>query len=230
MAYPPYIDDTERSRIRDLLKKHGIVISSVLPCPGGGMGNNVSNPIKKERETAIQSYKDCIKLGADLGAKICLYVAGWQIYGVETTQALEWSRECLIEIAKFANEHGVIVAVEPTSMDSNVIETADDAISLMKSTEQKNVKVMFDTIHVLYRKEIITDYIAAMDKDLVHIHISDLDRLPPGSQTDFSLMIEALNKIGYDGYLTMEIGLGGRGIDTNAFAKRAYDYMKGVMR
>lgn len=229
VAYPPYMDERERGRIGDLLKKHNIAISSVLPCPGGGMGNNVSSPIKKERETAVQSYKDCIKLGADLGAKICLYVAGWQIWGVEKKQALDWSRECLVEVAKYAKELGVTIAVEPTSMDSNVIETADDAIELMRSTELENVKVMFDTIHVLYRKEIITDYIERMGKDLVHLHVSDLDRMPPGSQTDFTLMTEALRKIGYEGYLTMEIGLGGRGIDPNAFAKRAYDYMKKIM-
>lgn len=229
VAYPPYMDERERGRICDLLKKHNIAISSVLPCPGGGMGNNVSSPIKKERETAMQSYKDCIKLGADLGAKICLYVAGWQIWGVEKKQALDWSRECLVEVANYAKELGVTIAVEPTSMDSNVIETADDAIELMRSAELENVKVMFDTIHVLYRKEIITDYIERMGKDLVHLHVSDLDRMPPGSHTDFTLMTEALRKIGYEGYLTMEIGLGGRGIDPNAFAKRAYDYMKKIM-
>lgn len=38
-------------------------------------------------------------------------------------------------------------------------------------------------------------------------------------------MIEALKKIGYDGYLAMEIGMGGRGIDPTEYAKRAYDYM-----
>lgn len=229
VAYPPYIDESGRARIRDLLKKHNITISSVLPCPGGGMGNNVSSPIKKERETAVKSYKGCIKLGADLGAKICLYVAGWQIWGVEKKQALEWSRECLIEIANYAKDLGVTVAVEPTSMDSNVIETADDAIDLIRSVGLENVKVMFDTIHVLYRKEIITDYIERMGKDLVHLHVSDVDRMPPGFQTDFTLMIEALRKVGFNGYLTMEIGLGGRGIDPNAFAKKAYDYMKKIM-
>jgi len=229
VAYPPYLDEKEREKIRNLLKEHDISISSVLPCPGGGMGNNVSSPIKKEREAAVQSYKECIKLGADLGAKICLYVAGWQIWGVEKKQALEWSRECLIEIAKYASDFDMTIAVEPTSMDSNVIETADDAIDLMQSTGLDNVKVMFDTIHVLYRKEIITDYIEKMGKNLVHIHISDVDRMPPGYQTDFRLMIEALRNIGYEGYLTMEIGLGGRGIDPNAFAKEAYDYMKSIL-
>ncbi len=172
---------------------------------------------------------ECIKLGADLGAKICLYVAGWQIWGVEKDQALEWSQKCLIEIAKYANDFGIIMAVEPTSMDSNVIETADDAINLMASVNQKNVKVMFDTIHVLYRKEIVNDYVERMGKDLVHIHLSDIDRLPPCSRTNFKLMIDELKRSNYNGYLTMEIGLGGRGIDPNVFAQQAYDNIKSLL-
>ena len=40
---------------------------------------------------------------------------------------------------------------------------------------------------------------------------------------------QALKAINYDGYLAMEIGLGGRGLDGNAFAKKAYDYMKSII-
>jgi protein FrlC len=229
VAYPPYVGAEERKKLAGLLKKHNIAVSSVLPCPGGGMGNNVSSPIKEERVQSVKSYKECIQLGADLGAKICLYVAGWQIWGVEHAQAFEWSRECLKEVAQFANGLGVTVAVEPTSMDSNVIETADDALALMHAVNMPNVKVMFDTIHVLYRKEIITDYIERMGRDLVHIHVSDLDRMPPGYATDFRLMVDALKKIDYKGYLAMEIGLGGRGVDPNAFARKAFEYMKPLL-
>ncbi len=229
VAYPPYMDGEKRKLVRQMLQDHRIAVSSVLPCPGGGMGNNVSSPIQEERRQAVRSYQECIQLGADLGAKICLYVAGWRIWGVSHAQALEWSRECLVEVARFAADRGVTVAVEPTSMDSNVIERADDAIELMRSVNLPNVKVMFDTIHVLYRKDIVTDYIEAMGKDLAHIHVSDVDRLPPGSVTDFRLMVEALKKIGYDGYLAMEIGLGGRGVDPNAFALKAYEYMKSIL-
>ena len=121
------------------------------------------------------------------------------------------------------------MAVEPTSMDSNVIETADDALALMRSVEMPNLKVMSDTIHVLYRKEIITDYVEKMGKDLVHVHISDVDRLPPGQATDFRLLVDALKNINYEGYLAMEIGLGGRGVDPNAFARKAYEYMKPLL-
>jgi protein FrlC len=229
VAYPPYLDAKERQKIKDLLAKHNIAISSVLPCPGGGMGNNVSSPFQRERDQAIKSYKECIELGSDLGAQICLYVAGWQIWGVSHEEAIAWSRECLVEISKYAEDHSMIMAIEPTSMDSNVIETADDALNLMKSVNRPNVKVMFDTIHILYRKEIITDYIDKMGKHIVHVHLSDVDRLPPGSVTNFKLMIEAFKRIEYNGYLTMEIGLGGRGIDPNAFALSAYNNIKSLI-
>ena len=68
-----------------------------------------------------------------------------------------------------------------------------------------------------------------MGSDLVHVHISDLDRMPPGTYTDFTFLIEELRAIDYQGYLTMEIGLGGRGIDGNSYAKKAFEYMKSII-
>jgi protein FrlC len=189
----------------------------------------VASPIEAERKTAVQSYKDCIDLAADLGAKICLYVAGWVIYGVDQDQAWEWSRECLTEVAGYAKKRGVVMAVEPTPADSNLVETPDDALKLMRDTKMDNVKVMFDTIHALYRKDIPADYVDKMGSDLVHVHISDLDRMPPGTSTDFTFLVDALKSIGYKGYLAMEIGLGGRGVDANSFAKKSLEYMRRIL-
>lgn len=232
VAYPPYITKEDRKRISNLLRENNIEISSVLVCPGGGCGNNVASPIEAERKQAVQSYKDCIDLAHDLGGKVCNYVAGWVIWGVDQDQAWEWSRECLIEIAKYAETKGVTIPIEPTPTDSNLIETADDALKLMRESGMKNVKVMFDCMHVFYRGDMVTDYIEKMGSNLVYVHLTDLDRMPPGTSTDFTPMIEALKSINYQGYLTMEIGLGGmgrEGVDPNIYAKKAYDYMKSII-
>jgi protein FrlC len=229
VAYPPYMTRKDREIIFGLLKENKIAISSVLPAPGGGCGNNVASPIEAERKQAVQSYKDCVDLVSDLGGNLCLYVAGWVIWGVDQDQAWNWSRECLIEIAKYAKPKGVVLAIEPTPSDSNLVETADDAIKMMRESGMENVKLMFDTIHALYRKEVPSDYVDKMGSDLVHVHISDYDRLPPGTQTDFTFLVDSLKAIGFKGYLTMEIGLGGRGIDANSFAKKAYGYMRSIM-
>jgi protein FrlC len=92
-----------------------------------------------------------------------------------------------------------------------------------------NVKLMFDSIHALYRKDVPADYVEKMGRDLVHVHISDLERMPPGTYTDFSFLIDELKAIDYQGYLAMEIGLGGRGIDCNSYAKKAFEYIKSII-
>jgi len=230
VAYPPYISGKERRRIKDLLNENNIEISSALPAPGTGSGNNASSPIKAERLNTIKSYKDAIDLAYDLSGpgRVCLYVGGWVIWGVSQDQAWEWSRDCLIEVAQYASEKDIIIAVEPTPEVSNLLETADDAIKLMKEVDMENVKVMFDTIHAYYRGDIPTDYVDRMGKDLVHMHISDVDRTPPGTNNDFKGLIEALKEIKYDRYLTMEIGFVGS-IDPNDFARRSYEYLKSLI-
>jgi len=193
------------------------------------MGNNVASPIEAERKQAIQSYKECIDLAGDLNSGICLYVAGWIIYGVDEDQAWEWSGECLKEIAAYAKTRNVAMAVEPTAADGNLIESAEDALKMMRDVNLNNVKVMFDTIHVLYRKEVATDYVEKLGSDLIHVHISDLDRTPPGTHTDFSLLVDALKANGYQGYVAMEIGLRSRGKDVNGIAKTAHDYLRKLL-
>jgi len=229
VAYPEDLDAKRREEIKKLLNTSGIAVSSVLPAPGGGPGYNVASPTLKERERSVQYYKDCIDLAHDLGAKVVLYVAGWQIFGVRYREAWNWSKECLVECAQYALPKGVMMAVEPTPADSNLIETADDALYLMEAVNMSNVRVMFDTFHVLYRNEIMSDYVKRMDKNLINVHVSDIDRLPPGSKNDFRPFIEALKEVGYEGYLTMEIGFGSRSNDPDAFARKSLEYLKSII-
>jgi protein FrlC len=66
-----------------------------------------------------------------------------------------------------------------------------------------------------------------MGKDLQHIHLSDVDRLPPGAgRGDFVSLVAALREIGYDGYLTMEIAFNRRDVEPDQVARQAYEYMK----
>jgi sugar phosphate isomerase/epimerase len=74
----------------------------------------------------------------------------------------------------------ITIVVEPTAAAANLIETADDAMELMRSVARNNVKVKLDTLHALYRSEIPADYVRMMGKNLVHVHVSDRNRVLPG--------------------------------------------------
>jgi protein FrlC len=226
-AYPAYLNAERRREIKQVLDDNNIVVSAMLPAPGGGPGHNVSSPLAEERRAAIEQYKEVAQLCADLGGKILLYVAGWQIFGTSRQQAWDWSRAALAEIAPVAADLGVTVAVEPTPTDSNLIESADDALELALAVGAPNVKTMFDTIHVYYRNEPATDYVYRLGAMLEYVHLSDVDRLAPGQgRGDFVGLIEALNDIGYNGWLSMEIGFNRRDVEPDKVARDAYQYIK----
>lgn len=66
-----------------------------------------------------------------------------------------------------------------------------------------------------------------MGEDLHHVHLSYMDRLPPGAdQGDFVSLVEALKEIGYEGYLVMEIGFNRGDVEPDQLARQAYEYVR----
>lgn len=226
-AYPAHLGADRRAQVRDLLQEHGIALSSMLPAPSGGPGNNPASPYVEERRATVEHYKELAELTAQWGGKTLIYLPGWTIFGTPRRQAWAWTRECLKEVSEAIADTGVTLVIEPTSHDTNLCESADDAIELMQDVDAENVKLMFDTFHVMYRKEVLSDYPHMMGSDLKHIHISDNDRLPPGSGVgDFPSLVDALIDTGFDGYLTMETGFHRRGIEPDEDARTGIEYLR----
>lgn len=228
-AWPAYLSTERRAELRRLLGTCGLQAVSLLATPGGGPGFNPASPLVEEREATVRYYNEVIDLASDLGAEKVLYIAGWQIYGTSRQQAWDRSKGCLDRIAAYADEKDITIVVEPTAAATNLIETADDAMELMRSVVRSNVKVMFDTLHALYRSEIPADCVRMMGKDLVHIHVSDRNRVLPGeAQVDWVGLMQALKEYVFDGYVTMEIGLDSRSADPDQIARTALKFLKEV--
>ena len=226
-AYPPTLTKERRRDIKKMLEDNNLELSSMLPALSGGPGHNVASPIPEERRFTIDHYKELAELEAEWGGKILLYIPGWAAFGTPLRQGWQWSVEALREIAQHAAKFGITLVIEPTSYDSNIVDRCDDAINLMEDVGEPNVKLMFDTFHVLYRREVSSDYVYRMGSNLKHLHISDNDRLPPGEgRGDFVGVVDALKDIGYDGYLAMELGFDRRDIEPDYVARRAFDYLK----
>ena len=133
-AWPDYLGSARRNELRSLMEGEGIAPVSLLPAPGGGPGCNPASPLAEERAFTVKHYKDVVDLAADLGASYVLYIAGWQIFGSTRLDAYRWTLDGLREIAAHAAERNVTIVIEPTSADSNLIDTADHALELMRET------------------------------------------------------------------------------------------------
>jgi|HigsolmetaAR206D_1030411.scaffolds.fasta_scaffold02710_7 fructoselysine 3-epimerase len=226
-AWPDYLSKERRREILKLLKEKNLKVSAMLPAPGGGPGMNPSSPLAEERKFTINHYKEVVRLASEWECPTVIWVAGWVVHGTSQQDAWNYSLQGLIDVANFAKKHGVTMVVEPTPADSNLIETADDALLLREQTGLSNVKVMFDTFHALYRNEVPSDYAYRMGEYLHHVHISDHDRLPPGQgRGDFPSLLKALKDIHYDGYLSMEVGFHTRQSEPDWYARTSIEYLK----
>lgn len=222
LAFPAFISAQERREIRRLLDSEGMRVVSALPAPGGGPGCNPASPVAAERAHAIAHYGEVIRFAADLGAETVLFIPGWVAVGMERGQAWDLARDALASVAATAAEHGIRLAIEPTTADTNLVDSAEDAVRLAREVGRDNVKLMFDTCHVLAAQEDCRDYVRVMGGDLVHLHAAERDRKAIGDgDFDWPGLIQALRAVGFDGYFTVEAGFASRHDDPDEAARRS---------
>jgi protein FrlC len=229
IAFPAYLSAERRREMANILTNRKLAVSSLLPAPGGGPGYNVASPYAVERDDAVAQYKAVVDLASDLAAPTVIYVAGWVVFGSSAVEARKWSADALHDIARYAEPRGIRLAVEPTSADSNLIETADDVLEIIAEVGQDNVGAMFDTFHVAYRSERAVDYVERLRDVLIHVHIAHADRKPPqAGSVDYLGLLRSLRQISYPGYVTMEIGFTDRKVDPTFYARQSLDYLRGL--
>src|SRR6202011_3694861 len=141
----------------------------------------------------------------DWGGNLVLYIPGWPVFGTSDQQAWDWSRQALTEIAKAGPDRGVTVAIE--FMPTKLCESPSAALRMMEEVGAPNVKIMYDTIHAMARNIALPDPVYELGSNLIHLHLSDNDRLVPGQgRGDFVSLVAALKETRFDGWAAMEIG------------------------
>jgi fructoselysine 3-epimerase len=229
-AWPPYLTPARRREMRSVLDHHALGVSTICPAIGGGPGLNPASDFEPERKAAVQHYRDCIDLAVDLGAPALLYVAGWRIHGTSGERAWNQALTSMTEVARYGLERGVDLAVEPTSADTNLLDTAEDVLQMTAECGLASAKYMFDTYHTQFRRDVAPDYARTLRERLIHMHISDYDRGAPGQAGyDFQPLIDELVRQGYQGYLCVECGIGTRDVDPESIARQGLEYIRGTV-
>ncbi len=208
-AWPWDLDQADRAKIRTLLHEKNMTAASICPI---SHNYNLASAISHERLDAVAYYQECVKLAADFHAPLVIVVPGWSMFGTEYAQAWDWSRDGIAEIAKLADQLGVMLAVEPiTKAMVNLVNTTHQGLELIKEINNPAVRLILDTAHMMMEKESPIDAVLEARGYLVHVHAEDSDgrsmsRRPPG-KGDFNWIgfVRTLREIGYQGYLSAEI-------------------------
>ncbi len=108
--------------------------------------------------------------------------------------------------AEHAEKAKIYVAIEPLNrFETYFLNTAEDAVKLVKAVDHENLKVQIDTFHSNIEEKDTAAAIRATGEFLGHFHASESDRGVPGTgQVKWKECFSALREIGYGGWVTIE--------------------------
>jgi sugar phosphate isomerase/epimerase len=130
-------------------------------------------------------------------------------------RSVEDSRAALVEALREVGEHaesvGAKVYLEPLNrFEDFVINQLADATSVVDEVGSSGVMITADTFHMSIEEAHIGESIRRAGSLIGHVQLGDSNRLEPGAgHYDWPETLQALEAIGYEGWLAMECGLSG---------------------
>ena len=205
------IRPTSRTKIREASESAGIEIvgiHSILKGPGKFYYMN--HPDASIRTDTAEHLKVLIRLCGDLGGKIIPLGASKQrrvCPGLTYQQAWDYAAEVFKSILDTAEEHGVILCLEPLSFRlTDFITKALEAIRMVEEMDHPNFKMMLDVRSASADEMPIPELIRQSASYLAHFHANDDNGKGPGAgNADYEGISAALREVGYSGYLSVEV-------------------------
>jgi D-psicose/D-tagatose/L-ribulose 3-epimerase len=171
--------------------------------------NDISSTERTVWQRGVDRHKAALDLAAAMGADRMggiLYSAFGKANGIATQDNFAAAAEGLAIIADRAKEMGMLLSLEVVNRyETNLINTAADAIRMIETIGANNVKVHLDTFHMNIEED---DMMAALETALPHLAYFEIDQNHRGllsrGTLDFSPYLARLREADYDGLVGVE--------------------------
>ena len=209
---PASIPASKRKDYRDVMESEGlgyVGLHSLLTVPRGEL--HVTTPDDGVRRRSWEYFRQLIDLCSDLGDNgMMILGSGRQrrtVEGSSVGDATSRLRDGLTEVADQAEERGVTILPETLAPHlCDVLTSMEQTVAMVREIGHSAVQTMFDT-HNAVAEEMPHDQLIKEHAALIrHVHINEMDGRHPGTGSyNFSIPMQALKDIGYEGWLSLEV-------------------------
>ena len=184
----------DRRCLRDLAGENGLEI----PCVAAY--NDFSSPIEEHRENELLMAREQIRLAVDLGAPLVRVMAAWsgvsrrngtitydvarynidhRFPGTLAVERWNYVRDCLVEVARMAEDAGVTLALQNHKPVTN---NWRDMLAMIAEVDSPSLKACLDApIFDEHSEAIYREALTATGQLMVHSHYGGrFKRLPDG--------------------------------------------------
>ena len=207
-VFAPSADVLDRARLQSVLSAHQLQLAAL----GTGAGwllqrLSLTSPDAAVRERAIAFIQRIIDAGSPFGAPAILGSMQGRFEGaVSKPQAMEWLAQALEILGAHAEARGTVFLYEPLNRyETNLINRIEDGVTFLESLRTRNVRLLVDLFHANIEEADTAAAIRKAGRHVGHIHFVDNHRRAAGTgQMRYGPILNALQQIGYGGYLSAE--------------------------
>jgi len=133
------------------------------------------------------------------------------------------------QLAEYAAPRGVRLILEPINThQATYIHTTQEGIDMVRRVNHPNFGLMLDTYHMNIEDVDIYQSLREAEPYLWFVHFADNNRHWPGSaHLDFEKIVAVLEKIQYDGFVSLEIM---PWPDSDTAAKASIDFLRRLIK
>jgi D-psicose/D-tagatose/L-ribulose 3-epimerase len=201
--------DVDYERAAEAFKRTGLICST---CAIMGASRDPAHEDESIQRGGVEYLKHCIDGTATMGGNLIggpIYAAvgrTWQATPEQRKRDLERCAKNLKQVAKYAEDKGVTLAVEPLNrFETSFINLVEQAVELVEMIDSPAVKIMIDTFHANIEEKNLGRAVEIAGPYLVHVHANENDRGTPGTgHVAWDEIAAALKKINYSGALVIE--------------------------
>jgi D-psicose/D-tagatose/L-ribulose 3-epimerase len=191
--------------LRAALDEHGL---DVVVTGFAATGRDVSSADAEERAAGLAYGRACVDLACAAGARVVSGPLHSAVGKARVLAADERRRaiDSLHELAAYAGERGISLALEPLNrFENDMLNTVAQGLDMCAEIDAENVGLLLDTFHMnIEDKDVGAAVIEARGR-VFHFHTSENDRGAPGSgHVNWSEVADALRAIEYDEVISVE--------------------------
>src|ERR671918_2887288 len=212
-------NEVDTKKLLDSLNSYGFSVCGVTGMWGSISSDGWKRKLLSNDPILVQGSEqyviDCLEMCNTLGGhemNVCLFADDMQ--GIDRTHRIISAKEkelfatqaipIMRRLCRKATDYGIQLVLEPLNRYSTpYCATAKDANAIAQQMD--SLGVLLDTYHMNIEEDLFEDAIQSSREFLRHMHFADNNRKMPGfAHIDFSSIVETLNEIGYDAYLSFE--------------------------
>ncbi|MFD1685623.1 sugar phosphate isomerase/epimerase family protein [Halobellus litoreus] len=221
-AYFPAFDDGDERAVCDALAETGLSVSNVnantamgyyddAP-PSAFFEPSVITDDEAAREWRVEYTKRAVDLAEVVGSPAVCLATGRPLAGNPPERAREYLRASLREILDYAEPRGVDVGIE--FEPELLVECTDEALALIDDVGRESLGINLDVGHAAVYGEDLAETIHRSAGHITGVHLEDIvggrrgkhyHRVPGEGDLDFRAVFDALDDVGYEGFVTLEL-------------------------